>query len=117
MTRFFPARIDKVCCAISVTDNYGKIIPLQTQSARVVELVDTQDLKSCDHCGRAGSIPAPGTNQSEKQSESTAKALFLTLIFLTLTLELALPCSIFKNFRLHQSEIVSPTTKVIHPEW
>ena len=29
--------------------------------ARVVELVDTQDLKSCDHCGRAGSIPAPGT--------------------------------------------------------
>jgi hypothetical protein len=29
--------------------------------ARVVELVDTQDLKSCDHYGRAGSIPAPGT--------------------------------------------------------
>ena len=29
--------------------------------ARVVELVDTQDLKSCGHCGRAGSIPAPGT--------------------------------------------------------
>jgi hypothetical protein len=27
----------------------------------VVELVDTQDLKSCDHCGRAGSSPAPGT--------------------------------------------------------
>ncbi len=26
-----------------------------------MELVDTQDLKSCDHCGRAGSIPAPGT--------------------------------------------------------
>jgi hypothetical protein len=26
-----------------------------------VELVDTQDLKSCGHCGRAGSIPAPGT--------------------------------------------------------
>ena len=27
----------------------------------MVKLVDTQDLKSCDHCGRAGSIPAPGT--------------------------------------------------------
>jgi hypothetical protein len=27
----------------------------------MVELVDTQDLKSCGHCGRAGSIPAPGT--------------------------------------------------------
>ena len=29
--------------------------------ARMVELVDTQDLKSCGHCGRAGSTPAPGT--------------------------------------------------------
>ena len=27
----------------------------------MVELVDTQDLKSCDHCGRAGSSPARGT--------------------------------------------------------
>jgi hypothetical protein len=26
-----------------------------------VELVDTQDLKSCGHCDRAGSTPAPGT--------------------------------------------------------
>ena len=24
-------------------------------------MVDTQDLKSCDHCGCAGSSPAPGT--------------------------------------------------------
>jgi hypothetical protein len=32
--------------------------------ARVVELVDTQDLKSCGHCGRAGSTPAPGTKPS-----------------------------------------------------
>ena len=39
-------------------------------NALVVESVDTQDLKSCDHCGRAGSSPARGTNQSEKQSES-----------------------------------------------
>jgi len=27
----------------------------------VVELVDTQDLKSCVHCGRIGSSPIPGT--------------------------------------------------------
>ena len=30
--------------------------------ARVVELVDTQDLKSCDLKSRAGSIPAPSTS-------------------------------------------------------
>ena len=30
-------------------------------NARVVELVDTRDLKSLDHCDRAGSSPAPGT--------------------------------------------------------
>ena len=29
--------------------------------ARVVELVDTKDLKSFGHCGRAGSSPASGT--------------------------------------------------------
>ena len=29
--------------------------------APVVELVDTQDLKSCRHCDGAGSIPAGGT--------------------------------------------------------
>jgi hypothetical protein len=29
--------------------------------ARVVKLVDTGDLKSPGHCGRAGSSPAPGT--------------------------------------------------------
>ena len=29
--------------------------------ARVVEVVDTKDLKSFDHCGRAGSSPASGT--------------------------------------------------------
>ncbi len=27
----------------------------------MVELVDTPDLKSCGHYGRAGSSPAPGT--------------------------------------------------------
>lgn len=30
-------------------------------NAQVVELVDTQDLKSCGHYGCAGSSPAPGT--------------------------------------------------------
>jgi len=34
---------------------------LINKKAQVVELVDTQDLKSCEHCARAGSIPAPGT--------------------------------------------------------
>ena len=29
-----------------------------------VKLVDTQDLKSCAFNGRAGSIPAPGTNKA-----------------------------------------------------
>ncbi len=28
----------------------------------MVELVDTQDLKSCDHYGRVGSSPTPGTH-------------------------------------------------------
>ncbi len=32
----------------------------------MVELVDTQDLKSCGHCGCAGSIPAPGTTSIDK---------------------------------------------------
>ena len=30
--------------------------------ARVAELVDAADLKSAGYCNRAGSIPAPGTN-------------------------------------------------------
>ena len=32
--------------------------------ARVVELVDTLDLKSNEHCARAGSSPASGTQAS-----------------------------------------------------
>ena len=35
-----------------------------SEKALVVELVDTQDLKSCDHCGRAGSSPARGTEST-----------------------------------------------------
>ena len=44
--------------------------PFKIQFARVVELVDTQDLKSCDHCGRAGSIPAPGTKPLQEIGEA-----------------------------------------------
>jgi hypothetical protein len=29
-------------------------------------MVDTQDLKSCDHCGCAGSSPAPGTKKERE---------------------------------------------------
>ena len=32
-----------------------------TSCAQMVELVDTRDLKSLDHCGRTGSSPVPGT--------------------------------------------------------
>ena len=40
-------------------------------AARVVELVDTQDLKSCGHCGCTGSIPVPGTKRlSHFQNEA-----------------------------------------------
>ncbi len=35
--------------------------PQNLPFARVVKLVDTGDLKSPDHCDRAGSSPAPGT--------------------------------------------------------
>ncbi len=38
-------------------------LPLFFLVARMAELVDAQDLKSCDHCDCAGSIPAPGTNK------------------------------------------------------
>jgi hypothetical protein len=34
-----------------------------TQNAQVVELVDTQDLKSCIHCECIGSSPIPGTSK------------------------------------------------------
>ena len=36
-----------------------------TYQASVVELVDTQDLKSCDHCGRMGSSPIRGTTEPD----------------------------------------------------
>ena len=36
----------------------------------MVELVDTLDLKSNDHCGRAGSSPAPSTKGEMFESSS-----------------------------------------------
>ena len=45
------------CEIIDLTSTFCLICSL----ARVVELVDTQDLKSCDLNSRAGSSPAPGT--------------------------------------------------------
>ena len=42
-----------------------------TSCAQMVELVDTRDLKSLDHCGRTGSSPVPGTNTSEDNRPAT----------------------------------------------
>lgn len=39
----------------------GAVVVSRTFYVQVVELVDTKDLKSFDHCGRAGSNPAPDT--------------------------------------------------------
>ena len=44
--------------------------PLEEKRARVVELVDTLDLKSNGHYGRAGSSPASSTDEQKSQSES-----------------------------------------------
>ncbi len=33
----------------------------EKKDAEVAELADAQDLKSCDHCDRTGSIPVLGT--------------------------------------------------------
>ena len=46
---------------------------LFTRFARVVELVDTQDLKSCAHCERAGSSHAPGTSRVKGFGHSTLR--------------------------------------------
>lgn len=39
--------------------------------ARVVKLVDTQDLKSCGPKGCAGSSPAPGTKEKREEKVKT----------------------------------------------
>ena len=43
--------------------------------ARVVKLVDTGDLESPDHCDRAGSSPAPGTNNNTLKPKVPANVL------------------------------------------
>ena len=50
----------------------------RSKDAAVVESVDTQDLKSCDHCDRAGSSPACGTQK--KQLVKFDKLFFLYLL-------------------------------------
>ena len=42
-----------------------------TSCAQMVELVDTRDLKSLDHCGRTGSSPVPGTSISGDSRPAT----------------------------------------------
>ena len=43
----------------------------------MVELVDTQDLKSCDHYGRVGSSPTPGTLQKPLKIDRFSRAFFV----------------------------------------
>ena len=43
----------------------------------MVELVDTQDLKSCDPKSRAGSIPAPSTSLQNRTESPEKSGLFL----------------------------------------
>jgi hypothetical protein len=47
--------------------------------ALVVESVDTQDLKSCGHCGRAGSSPARGTKE-----KALMAPFFISIFFIHL---------------------------------
>ena len=56
-----------------------------TLFALVVELVDTQDLKSCDHCGRAGSSPARGTEISQKPTSIVGFFILSTQINIQIT--------------------------------
>ena len=54
--------------------------------ALVVELVDTQDLKSCGHCGRIGSIPIRGTCEKKVRM----KVLTFFVLKKTCTLKITL---------------------------
>ena len=47
--------------------------------AQVAKLVDARDLKSLDHCDRAGSIPALGTKNSPLVLLAYSLALFIGL--------------------------------------
>ena len=64
--------------------------------ALVVELVDTQDLKSCEHCVRTGSSPVRST---KKKSLIKIDEAFLFIQLLQITAYLVLsqnPCTLSK---------------------
>ena len=53
----------------------------------MVELVDTRDLKSLDHCGRTGSSPVPGT-KVKRLADTTLQAFFIKNAEFAIILEL-----------------------------
>ena len=55
------------CDSLSVLRTKGRKCTIIFSPARVVELVDTGDLKSPDHCDRVGSNPTPGTRTEPAQ--------------------------------------------------
>ena len=56
-------------------------VPLQPiKAAQMVELVDTRDLKSLDHCGRTGSSPVPGTRESLQLTCLLLERFFFQLV-------------------------------------
>ena len=81
--------------------------------AQVVELVDTQDLKSCGHCVRIGSIPIPGTKfRASKESESEPyRSEFFSLLILTLSF------SLFQNYFILQNSCHFVEQQRARPFW
>jgi hypothetical protein len=53
---------------------------MDRRNAQMVELVDTQDLKSCDLKSRAGSIPALSTKR-ERVVNATSLPFFFATTF------------------------------------
>ena len=53
----------------------------------MVELVETRDLKSLDHCGRTGSSPVPGT-KVKRLADTTLQAFFIKNAEFAIILEL-----------------------------
>ena len=49
--------------------------------AQMVELVDTRDLKSLDHCGRTGSSPVPGTEMGTWQRRCVPLLFGVSFLF------------------------------------
>lgn len=58
-----------------------------TSCAQMVELVDTRDLKSLDHCGRTGSSPVPGT-KVKRLADTTLQVFFIKNAEFAIILEL-----------------------------